>query len=269
MNKIMSVHWFILTIPQHAFTPYLPKSIEYIRGQLELGESGFLHWQLVVYTIKKSRISAVKKIFGEGIHVEPTRSAAAIDYVWKELTRVQGTQFEYGTQPVNRNQSKDWDRIREYAKSGQLDLIPADIYVRSYISLKRIAVDNCQPVAIERSVFVFWGITGSGKSRRAWSEAGLDAYPKDPNSKFWDGYGSQKHVVIDEFRGTIGISHMLRWLDRYPVLVEVKGSSAILRAEKIWITSNLDPRQWYPELDSCTRDALLRRLSITHFPFAN
>jgi len=64
----------------------------------------------------------------------------------------------------------------------------------------------------------------------------------DPRSKFWDAYSGHEHVVIDEFRGGIDISHMLRWLDRYPVLVEVKGSSVCLKAGVIWITSNLHPR---------------------------
>lgn len=73
------------------------------------------------------------------------------------------------------------------------------------------------------------------------------------------------NVVIDEFRGDIDIAHMLRWLDRYPVLVEIKGSSVVLVAETIWITSNIHPAHWYPAIDQETRDALLRRLDITEF----
>lgn len=118
---------------------------------------------------------------------------------------------------------------------------------------------------MERTIHVFWGRTNSGKSERAWGEAGLAAYPKDPRTKFWDGYQSQKHVVIDEFRGSIDISHLLRWFDRYPVIVEIKGSSTCLVATTIWVTSNLDPRLWYPDLDQETLAALLRRIKITHF----
>lgn len=111
---------------------------------------------------------------------------------------------------------------------------------------------------------MFWGATGVGKSRRAWAEATFDAYPKDPRTKFWDGYRGQEHVVIDEFRGGIDVSHLLRWLDRYPVNVEIKGSSTTLCAKKFWITSNLPPEQWYPDLDEATKLALLRRLNVTH-----
>lgn len=75
-------------------------------------------------------------------------------------------------------------------------------------------------------------------------------------------------MVIDEFRGEINISHMLRWLDRYPVIVEAKHGSVVLNAHTIYITSNLDPRFWYankPFIGQETIDALLRRMEITEF----
>jgi len=136
---------------------------------------------------------------------------------------------------------------------------------RYYNSLTRIAADNAKPVAMERTAFVFWGKTGSGKSLRAWTEAGENAYSKDPRTKWWCGYKGETDVIIDEFRGSVDVSHILRWLDRYPVTVEIKGGSRPLAATRFWITSNLDPRAWYPEIDSDTLDALLRRLNITHF----
>jgi len=112
---------------------------------------------------------------------------------------------------------------------------------------------------------VYWGSTGTGKSRTAWGEAGFSAYPKNPRTKFWDGYRGQENVVIDEFRGIIDIALLLIWCDRYPVIVENKGSSTCLQAKKIWITSNLHPRDWYPGVDALTLGALLRRLTITEF----
>ena len=52
---------------------------------------------------------------------------------------------------------------------------------------------------------------------------------------------------------------------RYPVLVEIKGGMVSLNAETIYITSNLHPNDWYPDLDVETKAALIRRLNITHF----
>jgi len=185
--------------------------------------------------------------------------------VWKEETSVAGTRFELGVLPVRRNEAKDWQTVFDLAKAGDLESIPASILVPHYSALKKIKVDYLKPVATIREVYVFWGPTGTGKSRRAWDEAGLHAYPKDPRTKFWDGYQSQKHVIIDEFRGVIDIANLLRWFDRYPVIVEVKGSSACLVATKIWLTSNLAPEFWYPDADPATVAALFRRLKIEEF----
>lgn len=260
--------YWILTIPHAQFTPYLPPSCSFIIGQLELGEGGFLHWQVLVYFTKRVRLRGVTDVFGF-VHAEPTRSKAAEDYVCKEDSRVAGTQFVLGRRPVQRNSATDWDTIREQAISGRLGDIPSDIYVRCYNQLRRITTDHLEAVGMERTVVCYWGATGTGKSRRAWHEAGLQAFPKDPRSKFWDGYRGQEHVVVDEFRGGIDISHLLRWLDRYPVIIEVKGASTVLNAKKIWFTSNIHPRQWYPELDAETVNALLRRMTIVEFTHLN
>lgn len=257
--------YFLLTIPHHDFLPYLPSGVQYIKGQLEQGsQTDYLHWQILCSFAKKVSTTKVREIFGTSCHVELSRSSAANEYVWKEDTRV-GHQFELGHLAMKRHSSADWDQVRRDAEQGNFSAIPSDIFIRSYSNLKRIHVDSLEPEMQEKSVSVFWGTTGSGKSHRAWTEAGWEAYPKDPNSKFWDGYRGQENVVIDEFRGAISISHLLRWLDKYPVIVEVKGSSCVLKAKRIWITSNLPPEQWYPDLDNETLAALRRRLNVTHF----
>lgn len=285
--------YWILTIPHANYLPYLPDACSYIKGQLELGRgesvvaepgttssgsqqdesllgsivaepqssSGYLHWQLIIHCKKKTRLRGIRDIFGPW-HAEPTRSDAAAEYVWKDETAVPGTRFELGKLPFKRGESKDWDSIKSDAIAGNLDNIPADVFIRCYGSLKRIAADHATAESMERRIRVYWGNTGTGKSRRAWEEAGIDAYPKDPMSKFWEGYRNHEKVVIDEFRGGINISHILRWFDRYPVIIDVKFGSAVLKAKEIWITSNLHPMEWYPDMDLETKRALCRRLEI-------
>jgi len=259
--------YYILTIPYNNFTPFLPPNVKYIKGQLEKGsDTGFLHWQLIIHFDDKKTLAYVKRIFGDGIHAEATKSKAAEDYVWKDESAVEGTRFQLGQPSLKRNSQKDWDLIVKHAREGNFDSIPGDVLVHCYGNLKKIRVDSLVPDSIEKEVFVYWGTSGAGKSRKAWEEATFSAFPKDPNTKFWDGYSGQENVVIDEFRGTISISHMLRWLDRYPVIVEIKGSSCVFKAKKIWITSNLSPDDWYPDLDAETRAALRRRFTqVTHF----
>lgn len=269
MPPQVKARYWLLTIPINGYTRpnELPRNCVWLRGQQERGNNTeYEHWQLFAAFKSQVRLAAVKSIFGQQCHAEPSRSEAAEQYVFKADTRIEGTQFELGSKPFKRNSATDWAAVKSSACAGRLDDIPDQIFVTHYSSLRRIAVDYAKPLAMEREVTVYWGPTGVGKSRRAWEEAGIDAYPKDPLSKFWDGYNGHKNVVIDEFRGTVSISHVLRWFDRYPVLVEVKGSSAVFKAERIWITSNLHPNEWYPDLDQSTKEALLRRLNIINIP---
>jgi len=89
--------YWLLTIPHADFVPYLPPTCNWIRGQLELSHgTAYLHWQVLVALKRKSRLMGLKELFGRTVHAEPSRSDAAADYVWKEDTRVEGTQFELG-----------------------------------------------------------------------------------------------------------------------------------------------------------------------------
>lgn len=260
------VFW-LLTIPASAFSrpECLQPELAWIIGQRETGEGGYDHWQVCVAFREKVALAGVKKVFGRACHAELSRSEAAATYCQKEDSSVAGTRFEFGAKPIRRNSKVDWDSVWEFAKSGDLEKVPGHVRVVNYRTLRCIGSDHLIPVGLVKVVRVYWGATGTGKSRRAWGEAGLHAYCKDPRSKFWDGYQGQSDVIIDEFRGGIDISHLLRWFDRYPVRVEVKGSSKCLAAERIWITSNIPPEQWYPECDEETLAALRRRIEVTRF----
>jgi len=154
--------FWILTIPGTDFVP--PESLtpptNWLRGQKEIGASGYEHWQIVVGYSRAVRITHLKKQFGPTGHYELTRSAAADDYVFKEETRVQGTQFELGSKAIRRNSSTDWDKVLADAKAGEFDSIPSDVLIRCYSNLRRLHTDSLTPSAIERSVRVFWGHTG-------------------------------------------------------------------------------------------------------------
>lgn len=263
-RRRQGIYW-IATIPYSDWRPELLTGINWLKGQRERGVGGFEHWQVLIGFAAKKSMEQAKQLLGcPTAHLELTRSAAADAYVWKDDTSL-GERFELGRKPFKRNDPVDWDLVRTSAIAGDFDNVPSDVYVRYYGNLQRICADHLQPVAIERKCYVYWGETGTGKSRAAWDEAGLSAYSKDPRTKFWCGYAGQQHVVVDEFRGGIDISHVLRWLDRYPVRVEIKGASRPLVAETFWITSNMHPASWYPELDRATFLALERRLIIKQF----
>lgn len=239
-----------------------------MKGQREVGAGGFEHWQLIAVTSRQCTLNQVKQALHPTAHVELSRSAAANDYVWKDDTAVAGTRFELGSLPVSRARKTDWSTILTDAKSGNFDAIPPDILLRNYSAIKRLRVDSMVPIPRQDIVVhVYWGVTGSGKTRRAHEEiAGRDYFDKNPLTKWWDGYRGQKLCLIDEFAGRVDIINVLRWLDRYPCTVEVKGFSVPLEATEFWITSNLSPDDWYPDASPQHKLALKRRLTnVVHY----
>ena len=242
----------------------------------------------MAYFKRPVRVSTVLHAFGGHAHCEPSRSAAVEDYVWKDESAVPDTRFEFGRKSFKRNSAVDWDRVWHSAKSGDLEAVPAGLRLRYYRTLKQIESDNMELVERDGIVCrVYWGVTGSGKSHKAWADATREArrlggedvsswsdgkvrsklvYVKQSGTKWWDRYDDrQKVVIIDDFRGGIAIENMLTWLDKYPCMVEKKGSQGPLHAVSFYITSNLSPTEWYPTNPACDTASLLRRLEVTHF----
>ena len=232
----------------------------------EIGESGTPHLQGYVVFDQPVRLNALKRIsprahfeIAKGT-TEQNRTYCTKDNDFAESGVIPLTAKEKGQMEKDR-----WALIISHAKAGTLEEHDPKMFYLHYNTNLKLQSKFEVPEFIDRQIEVFWGPTATGKSHKAWIDAGSSAYVKDPRSKFWYGYHGQENIIIDEFRGGIDISHMLRWLDKYPMLVEVKGSSCALKAKRIWITSNLHPKDWYPDLDQETISALLRRLKVTHF----
>jgi len=117
--------------------PYgLPEDVAYIKGQLEQGSStGYLHWQVLFVWKRKVSLGSLQQSFLASGHYELSRSTAADTYVWKEDTRIAGTQFELGAKPIRRNSQQDWDSVWQSASEGRLLDIPAQIRVIKKLNL--------------------------------------------------------------------------------------------------------------------------------------
>lgn len=113
----------------------------------------------------------------------------------------------------------------------------------------------------------FWGPTGSGKTRTAIEEAtehwgAGEVWISGGNLRWWQGYHGQKAVIIDDFRSDFcSFVTLLRVLDRYPFSVEVKGGSAWLGAEEIWITCPGVPEWTFSHENAEDVRQLLRRVT--------
>jgi hypothetical protein len=140
------------------------------------------------------------------------------------------------------------------------------VYVKYHRGLEKYKALLIEPRTQPPNVQVFYGPTGSGKSRSA-RELLPNAYVWGPEQgKWFDGYEGQPEVIFEEFRGQLPFGMMLRLLDRYECRVETKGSTIFFVATSIVLTSPVHPRDWYQMFEHSEDkvDQLLRRItSIT------
>lgn len=111
-------------------------------------------------------------------------------------------------------------------------------------------------------VVVYWGETGTGKTRKAFEEArDLGSPYVHPGGSWFDGYDGGQGVIFDDFGGSeFKLTYLLKLLDRYPMRVPVKGGFVQWLPTHIWITSNYSPKDWYTQAKEEHVRALLRRI---------
>jgi len=134
-NSNAKARWWIATIGKDKWDgKKLPPGAIYAKGQLERGAGGFEHWQVCFQFSEPKRRAHLSKWIRECFY-EPTKSDAALEYVWKEESRI-GEPFELGSRGLRRNDKTDWEQIRQFAETGQLERVPGDVYIRYYGNLQ-------------------------------------------------------------------------------------------------------------------------------------
>lgn len=120
------------------------------------------------------------------------------------------------------------------------------------------------------TIEIYWGDSGTGKSRKAVEEnpgAYIMTKPNGNNTVWFDGYEGQETIIFDEFYGWVQYDLLLRILDRYPLRLQVKGGFVECSATKFIFTSNKSWVDWYPNVQDTS--ALERRIrefgKVTHF----
>lgn len=227
---------------------------KFIIGQLE--EGSHLHLQYYIQREKRVSLVNMKREICDKTHWEPAKGSAEdnIKYCSKESTRVAGP-WQYG-ECTTQGQRTDLDKaasmidegksLREVAIECKTTFIRHHKGLRAYEAITRSkGPRKCEEDGPE--VWVFWGPTGTGKSRRAF-HTWPDAYRKPTSEKWWDGYCGQDTVIFDDFKGSSMKLHEFQMvIDRYPMQVEVKGAFVDLSATRYVFTSNKHPSEWYSD----------------------
>jgi hypothetical protein len=111
-------------------------------------------------------------------------------------------------------------------------------------------------------VHVYWGRTGTGKTRFVHDQVQDERFWSPGDFKWFDGYDGQPIVIIDDYRGEYELPLFLKLCDRYPMQVPIKGGFVNWAPRKIYITSNTSPDTWYSNADNWSFQAFRRRLTL-------
>lgn len=259
---------------------------KFISFQEEIGENGTPHLQGYFILPKRTEFPVIKRKLPGRAHLDVRKGnhSQALAYVTKnETKKLDGISFQFGTSPNDDSKASEQGRrndlmiVKEAIDSGAAELelwdefFPQMVKYRNNLSYYRSLKSPRRNK--KTHVMVFWGPTGTGKSKTAFEIGGEDTYNLCPGQNvkngtvFFDGYIGQKTVIFDEFYGSsMPWTQLLALTDRYPARVMIKGTSAIFNPENLIITSNQNPMSWYTESDTRSWPTLERRLdSIVNF----
>lgn len=227
--------------------------------QAEHGESGTPHFQGYVEwpSRQTKRLTAVRKLLPTG-HWEMRHGSRdqARDYAMKEDTRDPGTEpIEVGVwQAVAQGKRTDLaaaiDTLKTHGWQAMIN-DHSEAFVKYSRGLACLAAENAPERTEPPFVSIYYGPTGCGKSRMAFTNTVPTERWTNPigsNGGWYDGYHGQKDAILDDFSGKLTgyrLDDFLRLTDRYNVMVPVKGAFVQWSPTTITITTNIHPSQWW------------------------
>lgn len=227
-------------------------------------------------------LKKVKKILKDDIiHLEARRGSQkeAIEYCKKEDTRFPGSVFYEFGKKKNMGHRTDLDNINEIIlNGGTLNDIANEFpsqfirYGRGIKDLWNMRFAESIPNFKDVETIVLWGDAGTGKTKSVYESFNPnDVYrlKRSNGGNLWfDGYIGQKVLLIDEFYGWITWSDLLEFTDGYKIRLDIKGGHTYKAWDKIIITSNKHPSEWYRDFNCMNKPEFCRRISrITKFEY--
>ena len=259
------------------------KSLIYMCLSDETGKQGTFHTHIYVHFSSAVRQSSIKKHF-EGGHFEVSKGTAQQnrDYVFKEgkwkgtdkeETNHVDSHYEQGELPLERQGHRsDLDDLYDMISSGMtnFDIIKEN---PSYI-MQIDKIDNVRQTLLNekyRKVFrmvdvtYIYGSTGVGKTRGIAQRHGYEnIYIVDDYRNPFDDYEGQDIVVFDEFRSSLPMEKMLRYLDGHPVKLGCRYNNKVACYTTVYIVSNISVQKQYPSVQREeweSYQAFLRRIN--------
>lgn len=249
----------------------LCKSSSYGILGLECGKEGTPHIQGYIYHPNRFSFSTIKELIPRA-HIEIAKGSPQqnITYCSKE-----NNFNEWGIKPCQgkRNDIESfrdaiWDNLSEEELLIEFPEMMAK-YDRFYQRCRNVLLKKIAQKMEAPTITAIIGDPGVGKTKHIYETHNVtDVYKMEcgdgsSNSIFWDNYNGESVILIDDFHNNFKLDYMLRLLDRYPMKLNIKGNYTWKCAKHIYITSNIEIDQWYPNCKDIHRKALKRRISNT------
>lgn len=246
--------------------------VEYLVASIECGgEEKTVHWQgYVKLKVKHDLRWLSRNCCGYAWFGVASYPKYAEAYARKTTTHVYGP-VEIGVKPIHgQGRRSDLEVVAERVMAG--DEI-ADIAVehpatciRNYRGLEWFR-NLVAPIPVEPPiVHVLYGETRSGKTEYGKRLGGTFKLVPWGTKTWFGSYLNQNILILNEFKGqgewTIGF--MCEFLEQREVDLPTKGGFVKNRATHIVLTSNVNPRFWYPDASKEEKLALFERF---HFCF--
>ncbi len=120
-------------------------------------------------------------------------------------------------------------------------------------------------------VTYIWGTTGSGKTRYVVDKYGYsNVYRVTDYLHPFDSYKGQDVILFEEFRSSLKMDDMLKFLDGHPVEIPARYMNRVACYTKVYFCTNIDLRDQYRHIQEDepeTWRAFLRRIHTVRVMF--
>lgn len=233
----------------------------------EIGEQGTPHTHVYLHFRNAVMFSTIHQRF-YGAHIESAKGSGKEnrDYIRKEgkwaedqkhVTNLPETFEESGELPDERTpRQKDSECILSMIADGASN---AEILHEFPTAMNRLQHINAarQTLLEEKNRKVFriltveyiWGKTGVGKTRKIMDQYGYENVYRVTNYKHpFDSYAGEDVILFDEFRSSLLISDMLKYLDGYPLMLPCRYGDKVACFTKVFLVSNIPFEAQYPNI---------------------
>lgn len=249
----------------------------------EIGlETKTLHTHLYVVFKNSVMFDTIhNRFYGVRIDECQGNNSQCRDYVRKEGkylddpkhdTNLPDTFEEWGELPPDRTKSETQaEQIMQMVIDGKtnaeiLKQIPGAYSKLNYIEQARqtFLADEFMDKYCKRDVTYLWGDTRVGKTRSVMDKYGYrQVYQVTDYSHPFDNYSGQGIIIFEEFRSSLKIEDMLKYLDGHPVMLPCRYANKVACYTQVYLISNIPLEKQYTNIQlDCpkTWDAFLARI---------